>query len=81
MKEIPVKQYHKMKERYPQLLDAVEAQGLLSPKQAPWVRTQDSSCSWRPRPRYALRVQCTATRAAPSRPGQVRRRFATKSCY
>ncbi len=27
MKEIPVKQYHKMKERHPQLLDAVEALG------------------------------------------------------
>lgn len=35
MKEIPVKQYHKMKERYPQLLDAVEALGVAVAKAGP----------------------------------------------
>lgn len=35
MKEIPVKQYHKMKERYPQLLDAVEALGVACSQSRP----------------------------------------------
>ena len=35
MKEIPVKQYHKMKQRYPQLLDAVEALGVAVAKAGP----------------------------------------------
>ncbi len=35
MNEIPVKQYHKMKERHPQLLDAVEALGVAVGKDGP----------------------------------------------
>jgi len=35
MNEIPVKQYHKMKERHPQLLDAVEALGTAVAKAGP----------------------------------------------
>jgi 4-carboxymuconolactone decarboxylase len=35
MNEIPVKQYHKMKERHPQLLDAVEALGAAVAKAGP----------------------------------------------
>jgi len=35
MKEIPVKQYHKMKERHPQLLDAVETLGAAVAKAGP----------------------------------------------
>ena len=35
MNEIPVKQYHKMKQRHPQLLDAVEAPGVAVAKAGP----------------------------------------------
>ncbi len=35
MNEIPVKQYHKMKERHPQLLDAVDALGVPAAKAGP----------------------------------------------
>ena len=35
MKKIPVKQYHKMKERHPQLLEAVEALGTAVAKAGP----------------------------------------------
>ena len=35
MKKIPVKQYHKMKERHPQLLEAVEALGTTVAKAGP----------------------------------------------
>ena len=35
MKKIPVKQYHKMKERHPQLLEAVEALGPAVAKAGP----------------------------------------------
>ena len=35
MNEIPVKQYHKMKERHPQLLDAVDTLGVAAAKAGP----------------------------------------------
>ncbi len=35
MSEIPAKQYHKMKERHPRLLDAVEALGAAVAKEGP----------------------------------------------
>ena len=35
MSKIPVKQYHKMKERHPQLLDAVDALGMAVAKEGP----------------------------------------------
>ena len=35
MNEIPVKQYHKMKARHPQLLDAVDALGMAVAKAGP----------------------------------------------
>ena len=35
MNEVPVKQHHKMKERHPQLLDAVDALGVAAAKGRP----------------------------------------------
>jgi alkylhydroperoxidase/carboxymuconolactone decarboxylase family protein YurZ len=35
MNEVPVKQHHKMKERHPQLLDAVDALGVAAAKAGP----------------------------------------------